>query len=77
MPTSRILVIVCEAIAALAVLMQFILPNGIDIGFRVSPQAHVGIPLRTVLPLLLIMLAGCLSVIALFRTGLELMHRVQ
>jgi hypothetical protein len=63
--TGKTLMLVAEIIAITAVAFQFFLPSEVGITIHVGHRAF-GLPIRWVVPLLLISLSGALSVIALF-----------
>ena len=64
-PISRPLFLWCEALATLALVLWLILPANLNLAFRVSTDAHVGVSLRQMASLLLLAAAGLLSMIAL------------
>jgi len=60
----RLTVAISELLAALGVVLQFVLPPNWVVGLTVSPRLTVGFP-RSFVPLLLIACAGLISVVAL------------
>ena len=65
MGIGKTLMLVAEVLAVTAVAVQFLLPTEVGITLHVGHKA-LGLPIRWVAPLLLISLAGALSVFALF-----------
>jgi len=57
--------LVAEMLAATGVAIQFFLPSEVGLTVHIS-QKVLGLPIRWVVPLLLISLAGILSMVALF-----------
>ncbi len=57
--------LVAETLAAMAVAIQFFLPIEVGITVHIGHKV-LGLPIRWVVPLLLISLAGALSGVALF-----------
>jgi hypothetical protein len=69
---GRVLMLVAETLAV-AVAVQFILPFETGITITIG-QRSLGLPIRWVVPLLLISLAGALSVVALCALYWRLAH---
>jgi hypothetical protein len=65
--------IISETLAIVAVAIQFVLPSEIAISLTI-PHRTIGLPLRWVAPLLLIAIAGALSLVALFNMYWRLAH---
>ena len=65
MGTGKTLILVAEFLAATGVAVQFLLPSEVGITVHITQKVLV-LPIRWVAPLLLISLAGVLSVVALF-----------
>ena len=63
--TGRVLMQVAEILAVTAVGVQFLLPAEIGISIHIGHKV-LALPIRWVVPLMLISLAGALSVAALF-----------
>ena len=64
MGTGRVLMLVAETLAIVAVAIQFLLPSEAAIAVTVAHKS-LGLPVRWVVPLLLIATAGALSLVAL------------
>lgn len=64
MGTGRTLMIAAEILAVAAVAVQFLLPSEMGITIHVGHKA-LGLPIRWVVPLVLISAAGALSLFAL------------
>jgi hypothetical protein len=62
--TGRALMLIAEILAVTAVAVQFFLPSEIGITIHIGHKL-LGLSIRWVVPLLLISLAGALSVVAL------------
>jgi hypothetical protein len=73
MGTGKLLMLISETLAVVAVATQFFLPTGMGISLT---RAHrsVGLPVRWVVPLVLISVAGALSLTALFNMYWRLAH---
>ena len=65
MGTGKTLMLVAEILAVTAVAVQFLLPGEVGIVLHIGHKV-LGLPIRWVVPLLLISLAGALSMVALF-----------
>jgi len=65
--------IISEALALVAVAIQFILPNAVGISLH-GTHKTIALPIRWVVPLLLISIAGVLSLAALFNMYWRLAH---
>ena len=65
MGTGKTLMLVAEILAFTAVAVQFLLPGEVGIVVHIGHKV-MGLPIRWVVPLLLISLAGALSMVALF-----------
>jgi hypothetical protein len=63
--TGKTLMLVAEILAVTAVAVQFLLPGEVGIVLHIGHKV-LGLPIRWVVPLLLISLAGALSMVALF-----------
>ena len=74
MSIARALMICSEILVALALLMRILLPSNFDVSFRLSPEITIGIPIRWLVPLMLISGAGVLSTFALLRFFWTLAH---
>jgi hypothetical protein len=78
MPTHRFLAIASETLVCVALLAQILLPillpTDIGITISVSSQRMIAIPIRWLLPLLLISVAGVLSTAALLKICWTLVH---
>jgi hypothetical protein len=64
MGTGKLLMLISETLAVVAVATQFFLPSATGIGLHFADR-YVGLPVRWVVPLLLISMAGALSLAAL------------
>jgi hypothetical protein len=73
MGTGRLLMVISETLAVVAVLTQFFLPTGMGISLHLAHRAIV-LPVRWVVPLLLISVAGATSLTALFNMYWRLAH---
>jgi hypothetical protein len=73
MGTGKFLMLISETLAVVAVATQFLLPAGTDLDLHLAHR-YVGLPLRWVVPLLLISIAGALSAAALFNMCWRLAH---
>jgi hypothetical protein len=73
MGIGRLLMLVSETLAVVAVASQFFLPAGVSISLTL-PHRTIGLPARWVVPLLLISVAGVLSLTALFNMYWRLAH---
>jgi hypothetical protein len=73
MGTGKLLMLSSERLARVAVSTQFFLPAGTDLALHLTHR-YVGLPLRWVVPLLLISIAGALSAAALFNMYWRLAH---
>ena len=62
-----------EILAVTTVAVQFLLPGEVGIVLHIGHKA-LGLPIRWVVPLLLISLAGALSMVALFALYWRLAH---
>jgi hypothetical protein len=62
--TGRALMLIAEILAVTTVAVQFVLPSETGITIHIGHKL-LGLPIRWVVPLLLISLAGALSVVAL------------
>jgi hypothetical protein len=65
MGAGKFLMLVSETLAVVAVASQFFLPAGTGISLHFAHRS-VALPVRWVVPLLLISIAGALSLTALF-----------
>lgn len=73
MGTGKLLMLISETLAVVAVAVQFFLPTGVGISLHVAHREIV-LPVRWVVPLLLISVAGALSLTALFNMYWRLAH---
>ena len=73
MGTGKTLMLVAEILAVTAVAVQFLLPGEVGITLHLGHKV-LGLPIRWVVPLLLISLAGALSMVALFALYWRLAH---
>ena len=73
MGTGKTLMLVAEILAVTAVAVQFLLPGEVGIALHIGHKV-LGLPIRWVVPLLLISLAGALSMVALFALYWRLAH---
>lgn len=73
MGTGKVLMLISETLAVVAVAVQFFLPTGMGISLHIVHRA-IGLPVRWVVPLLLISVAGALSLTALFNMYWQLAH---
>lgn len=73
MGTGKLLMLVSETLAVVAVATQFFLPVGTGISLHFAHRV-VGLPVRWVVPLVLISIAGALSLTALFNMYWRLAH---
>jgi hypothetical protein len=71
--TGKTLMLVAEILAVTAVAVQFLLPGEVGISLHIGHKV-LGLPIRWVVPLLLISLAGALSMVALFALYWRLAH---
>lgn len=74
MSTARLLMIISEVLAGVALISSFLLPKKLDFAFRVSSQMSIGIPVRWFLPLFLIVIAGLTSAGSLMKMYWSLAH---
>lgn len=74
MNIARALMICSETLVGVALVGSIFLPSNFDITFRMSAEATIGIPVRWIVPLLLISGAGILSIAALFVLFSTLAH---
>lgn len=74
MNLARLLMIASEVLVGVALISQYLLPMSFDVSFRVSADTHIGIPIRWLVPLLLISGAGVFSMTALFKMYWTLAH---
>ena len=74
MNMARALMICSETLAGVALVGSIFLPSDFLITFRMSAEATIGIPVRWIVPLLLISGAGILSIAALFVSFSTLAH---
>ena len=75
MPISRFLLFTCEALVILAVVLQFVLPSNVDLSVSLGADTHVGVSVRSFIPLVLIAVAGFLSTVTLVSAVSALTHR--
>ena len=73
MGTGKTLMLVAEILAVTAVAVQFLLPDEVGTTIHIGHKV-LGLPIRWVVPLLLISLAGTLSMVALFALYWRLAH---
>jgi hypothetical protein len=73
MGAGRLLMVISETLAVVAVLTQFFLPTGMGVSLYFAHRA-IGLPVRWVVPLLLISVAGALSLASLFDMYWRLAH---
>jgi hypothetical protein len=73
MGTGRLLMLISETLAVVAVATQFFLPTGMGISLTLAHRS-IALPVRWVVPLLLISVAGALSLTALFNMYWRLAH---
>jgi hypothetical protein len=71
--TGRALMLVAEILAVVAVAIQFLLPSETAIAITIAHKS-LGLPVRWVVPLLLIAIAGALSFVALLAMYWRLAH---
>jgi hypothetical protein len=71
--TGKTLMLVAEILAVTAVAVQFLLPGEVGIVLHIGHKV-LGLPIRWVVPLLLISLAGALSMVVLFTLYWRLAH---
>jgi hypothetical protein len=64
MGTGRVLMLIAETLAVISVAVQFLLPTETAIAVTIGHRS-LGLPIRWVVPLLLIEVAGALSLVAL------------
>lgn len=76
MGTGKAVMLVAETLAVVAVAIQFLLPRETVIAVTIA-QKGLGLPIRWVVPLLLIAMAGALSLIALLMMYWRLAHAAQ
>jgi len=74
MPTARLLMIISEVLAGVAIVCSFLLPRNFDFAFRISSQMSIGIPVRWLVPLFLIVTAGVTGAASLLRMYWSLAH---
>lgn len=65
MGTGRVLMVIAETLAVVAVVVQFVLPSEMLITLSIGHRL-LGLSIRWVVPLLALSIAGLLSVAALF-----------
>ncbi len=75
MNAARALMLASEILVAVALIARILLPTNLDLGFRVSSETAIGIPIRWFIPLFLISVAGVCSIAALLKMYLALAHR--
>lgn len=73
MGTGKLLMLISETLSLVAVASQFLLPTGMDMSLTLT-QKTIGLPVRWVVALLLIIVAGFLSLTALFNMYWQLAH---
>ena len=73
MGTGRAVMLVAETLAVVAVAIQFLLPTETAIAVTIAHKS-LGLPIRWVVPLLLIAMAGALSLVALCAMYWRLAH---
>jgi hypothetical protein len=73
MGTGKLLMLISETLAVVAVAAQFFLPERTGIGLTLAHRT-VALPVRWVVPLLVISVAGVLGLTALFNTYWRLAH---
>ncbi len=73
MGTGRLLMLISETLAVVAVATQFFLPRGMGISLTLAHRG-IALPVRWVVPLLLISVAGAVSLAALFNMYWRLAH---
>ena len=73
MGTGKTLMLVAEILAVTPVAVQFLLPGEVGITLHIGHKV-LGLPIRRFVPLLLISLAGALSMVALFALYWRLAH---
>ena len=73
MGTGKTLMLVAEILAVTPVAVQFLLPGEVGITLDIGHKV-LGLPIRWFVPLLLISLAGALSMVALFALYWRLAH---
>ena len=71
----RLLIIISELLAGVAIISSFLLPKNFDFAFPVSSQMSIGIPVRWLVPLSLLVIAGLTSASSLLRMYWSLAHR--
>jgi hypothetical protein len=71
--TGRVLMLVAETLAVISVAVQFLLPTETAIAVTIG-QRSLGLPIRWVVPLVLIAVAGTLSLVALVTLYWRLAH---
>jgi hypothetical protein len=72
-PIARFLMIASETLVGVALITHIFLPTTFDIAFTVSDRS-IGIPIRWLIPLSLITVAGVFSAAALLKMGWTLAH---
>jgi hypothetical protein len=70
---DRTLMIVSETMAVVAVAIQFVLPHEVELTLM-TPHRAIALPIRWIVPLLMISLAGVLSLAAVFSMYWRLAH---
>jgi hypothetical protein len=65
--------VLAETLAVVAMAVQFVLPSGMGISITLGHR-NLGVPIRWVLPLLLISIAGGISLMELFSMYWRLAH---
>ena len=64
MGTGRVLMLIAETLAVISVAVQFLLPTETAIAVTIGHRS-LGLPIRWIVPLLLIAVAGALSLVVL------------
>jgi hypothetical protein len=71
--TGRAVMLAAEILAVVAVAIQFLLPTETAIAITIAHKS-LGLPIRWVVPLLLLAVAGALSLVALLTMYWRLAH---
>ena len=70
---DKTLMIISEFLAVVAVAVQFVLPHEVGLSLM-TPHRTIALPIRWIVPLLLISIAGALSLAAIFSMYWRLTH---
>ena len=71
---APMMMVICEALAAVGLLSYVLFPRNVDLGLRVSSELTVGLPLRWCVSVALIATAGLIGIGSLVKAYWVLAH---